>query len=402
MSDTTTRAPGSGGPDPGPPVPSWLSRSAAWTWRLLLLLVAGLAILWLMARLMVVSLPVLVAIIVSTLAIPPAQWLRRRGVKPAGAAAIVVVGGLAAIVGLLAVLAPSIASQLAELGPTLGEAWDSVLSWLETGPLGYDRQEVEQFLSNAQETISDGGGGGIVSGVLSGAAMAAQAVTGLLLFVVLLFFFVKDGDEIVQWLVDRTSPDYRPTLRAVGSRAWTALSGYVRGTALIALIDALGIMIGLLILQIPLVLPLTLLVFFGAFIPVIGAFVAGLLAVLVALAAGGLIKALLVLAVIVGVQQVEGNLLQPVIMRRTVALHPVVILVALGAGAALAGIVGAFLAVPVTAVVAAVGNELRLRAEARDPYLAADAPAEPLGPEHDDADADGDDEDAARADVEDG
>lgn len=348
----------------GRSVPRWLDRSAAWTWRLLVLLAALLAVLWLLSRLLVVSLPLIVAIILSTLCVPAAQWLRARGLKPALAAAIVVIGGLAALIGIVAVLTPSFVEQLRELGPTLAEARDDVLTWLETGPLGYDRAEVEQLLANLQGAVS-GGGGGLVSGVLSGASIAAQILAGLLLLVVLTFFFVKDGDQIVQWFIDRTSPAYRPTVRAVGSRAWDALGGYVRGTATIALIDAFGIMIGLLVLQVPLVAPLTFLAFLGGFLPVIGAFTAGLIAVLVALASGGVVKALLVLAVIVAVQQVEGNLLQPVIMRRAVALHPVVILVALGAGAALAGIVGAFLSVPIAAVVAAAGNELRLRAEAR-------------------------------------
>jgi predicted PurR-regulated permease PerM len=345
-------------------VPDWLETSASWTWRLLLLLVAGLAVLWLLARLLVVTLPVTVAIIVATLAVPPTDWLRRRGWRDAPATAIVVIGGLALIVGLLAVLTPSFVGQLSELGPTLADAWDSVLDWLETGPLGYDRARVEELMGSLRSAASSGGGGNLVSGVLSGAAIVAQSLAGILLFVVLLFFFVKDGAEIVQWFIDRTAPAHRDTVRAVGTRAWGALGGYVRGTALIALIDALGIGIGLLVLGVPLVGPLTLLVFLGGFLPVIGAFAAGLIAVLVALAAGGIVKALLVLAVILGVQQLEGNLLQPVIMRRAVALHPVVILAALGAGAALAGIVGAFLSVPIAAVVAAVGNELRLRSEA--------------------------------------
>ena len=382
MSDTSRQA-ASRGLRRGAPdrdrIPDWLQVSASWTWRLLLLLVALLAVLWLLARLLVVSLPVIVAIIVATLAVPPFEALRRRGLKPAPAAGIVVIGGLSAIIGLLAVLTPSFVDQLTELGPTLAAGWQSILDWLETGPLGYDRAQVEELLASARSAITAGGGsGGLVSGVISGATIAAQAVAGLLLFVVLLFFFVKDGADIVQWFIDRTSPAYRPTLRAVGARAWTALGGYVRGTATIAAIDAIGIMIGLLVLQVPLVAPLTLLVFLGGFLPVIGAFAAGLVAVLVALAAGGVVKAALVLAVILAVQQLEGNLLQPVIMRRAVALHPVVILVALGAGAALAGIIGAFLSVPVAAVVAASGNELRLRSEARREGRLDDDP-EPIG-----------------------
>jgi putative heme transporter len=172
-------------------------------------------------------------------------------------------------------------------------------------------------------------------------------------------------------------------VRATGRRAWVALSGFVRGTATIALIDAVAIGIGLAIVGVPLVLPLAVLVFLGAFIPVIGAFFSGLIAVLVALASGGFVTALIVLAIVFGVQQVEGNVLQPTIMRRAVALHPVVVLAALTAGGVLAGIIGAFLAVPVAAVLSAVGNELRLRHEADvrdDP--AEDSP-EPLGPTDD-------------------
>ncbi|MBP7994580.1 MAG: AI-2E family transporter, partial [Candidatus Microthrix sp.] len=171
------------------------------------------------------------------------------------------------------------------------------------------------------------------------------------------------------------------TATALGSRAWTALSGYVRGTATIALIDALGIGLALLVLGVPLVIPLTMLVFLGGFLPVIGATVAGLVAVLVALADGGPLTALLVLAAVIAVQQLEGHILQPVIMRRAVSLHPIVILVALATGSAMLGIVGAFLSVPAAAVISAVGNELRLRSERNllSDDTRTDAPPEPLG-----------------------
>ena len=348
-----------------PTVPHWLSTAAAWTWRLVLLVVATLALLWLSGRMMLVSLPVVVAIIVATLCAPPFEWLRGRGWKDGPAAGAVVGGGFVIVVALLAVLTPSFVDQVGALGPTLGDAWNSVLDWLETGPLKYDRAQVDSFLKTIGDSLSSGDNG-VVGSVITGVAVAAQAVTAFVLFLVLLFFFIKDGDEIVDWFLARSPDRHRDTVRAVGRRAWNALGGYVRGTALIALIDALGIMIGLIVLGVPLVVPLTLLVFLGGFLPVIGATAAGLVAVLVALADGGIVTAALTLAVILGVQQLEGNLLQPMIMRRAVSLHPVVILTSLAAGAALFGIVGAFLAVPVAAVVSAAGNELRLRAEARN------------------------------------
>lgn len=345
-------------------VPNWLTTSAAWTWRLAILIGATLALLWLAGRMMLVSLPVVVAIIVATLCAPPADWLRARGWKDGPAAGAVVGGGFVLVGALLAVITPSFVDQVSALGPTLTDAWNAVLDWLETGPLQYDRARVDSILKTISDSLSSGDNS-VVGSVITGVSVAAQAVTAFLLFLVLLFFFVKDGAEIVDWFLARSPERHRDTVRAVGRRAWSALGGYVRGTAMIALIDALGIMIGLLIIGVPLVVPLTLLVFLGGFLPVIGATIAGFVAVLVALADGGLVAALLTLAVILGVQQLEGNMLQPMIMRRAVALHPVVILSALAAGAALFGIVGAFLAVPVAAVVAAAGNELRLRAEAR-------------------------------------
>ncbi len=343
-------------------VPAWLHTAAAWTWRLLLLIVAGGLVLSILTSRMVVSLPVNGAIIVSTLAVPPARWLQARGLAPAAAASVVVIGGVAVIIAFIAVLTPSFVDQFSELGPTLDAAREDVLHWLETGPLGYDRAQVEDLLSNLSSTAS-GSSGSLVTGVLSGVSILVQGLAALLLFVVLLFFFVKDGEDIVVWLQERTPTRHRDVVNAVGTRAWSALGGYVRGTALIALIDALGIGIGLAILGVPLVLPLSVLVFLGGFIPVIGAFLAGMLAVLVALADGGFATAAIALAIILAVQQLEGNLLQPMIMRRAVSLHPIVILVAVAAGAALAGIVGAFLAVPISAVVSAAGNELRLRSE---------------------------------------
>jgi predicted PurR-regulated permease PerM len=343
-------------------VPRWLDLAGGWSWRLLavalFVYVLGIAL----ARLYLVTLPLVVAVILTTLCVPAARWLEGRGFKPALAASVVVLGALAAIVGIFALLTPSFVDQILELRPTVVQGVDSVLEWAEDGPLGWDRARIDELLAQVQSTAS-ASSSRIFSGLLSGVGVVTEVVAGFALLVVLLFFLVKDGAEIVDWFVSRTPERHRDTLVATGRRAWGALGGYVRGTATIALIDAIGIGIGLAILDVPLVLPLTVLVFLGGFLPVIGAFIAGLIAVLVALADGGPTTALLALALIIAVQQVEGNVLQPMIMRRAVALHPVVVLIALTAGAAIAGIVGAFLAVPLVAVAAAVGNELRLRSE---------------------------------------
>lgn len=370
-------------------VPTWLVVAAIWIAALGILTGAVLSILNLLAGLLVVTLPLVIAIVLATLCVPPRNSLVGRGWPASLATAAVVLGGIAALVGIFAVLAPSFAEQMQALGPTLADGREALLEWLRTGPLNLDVTNMGDLVERIRSMVGAGGGGGeeggggagILGNVLSGVSTVGEFLTGLVLMIVLLFFIVKDGDLMVEWFQGLLRNRHRPLARALGTRAWSALSGYVRGTATIALADAIGVGIGLAIVGVPLVVPLAVLVFFGAFLPVIGAFIAGLVAVLVALADGGVSTGAWTLLVILVVQQVEGHLLQPIIMRRAVALHPVVVLVALGAGAAQAGIIGAFLAVPIAAVLAAVGNELRLRVQHGQLTSAAvaTAPGRPLG-----------------------
>ncbi len=364
-------------------VPPWLQSAGAWSWRLLLLLTASALILVVMVRLYLVTLPVILALIMATLFVGPARFLERLRVPRLLSAFLVVFGGLGAVVAVLVVVTPQFVDEARRLGPTITQAIERLFGFLEEN-FGWDREEVMGMIDEGVETLLEQSGQ-IAAQVVSGAALVVQGITALVLAVILLFFFVKDGKQIVDWMIARTPDQHEETVRAVGRRAWTALSGFVRGTAAVALIDAIGIGIGLTIVGVPLVLPIAVLVFFGGFIPVIGAFLTGLIAVLVALATAepdaAFQTALIVLAIVVGVQQFESNVLQPVIMRRAVSLHPVVVLGVITAGAALVGIVGAFLAVPIAAVAAAVGNELRLRHEER---LAEEEPPSgppPLAPE---------------------
>ena len=352
----------------------WLRRAAGWSWRGLVVALAIVAILWLLARLSVVVLPLIIALILATLCIPPTDFLERQSVPRPLAAAIVVVGGLAMVGGLLTALAPGFAQQIAELAPTVEQGVDRLLEQL--AEFGYDRERLSEMLAQARSTLA-GSSSSIISGLAGGLAAALSGLAGVALLLVLLFFFVKDSRDITDWFIARTPPHRRELVTALGRRSWTALSGYVRGTAAIAAIDAIGVGIGLTIIGVPLALPLSILVFLGAFLPVIGALLAGMIAVLVGLADGGLQTGLFVLLLIIAVQQVEGNVLQPMIMRRAVALHPVVVLSALAIGATLAGIVGAFLSLPVAAVASAIGNELRLRADDRREAGSQDTAAAP-------------------------
>jgi len=351
--------------DPLPPrIPVWLDTAAQVVWRALVLLAGVAVVVLLVTRLYLVSLPVIIALILATIAVPPARRLERRGLPRLAAATVVVAGGGGVLVGGVWLIVPAFSRQVADLGPTVVDALGRLLEWLETSPLRLDRQDLDLLLEDTLGNL------GALSGELAAragsiAVAVGEVVAALVLAVVLLFFFVKDGEELVGWFISRTPGRMRDDVRAAGARGWSALAGYVRGTAAIALIDAIGIGIGLLIVGVPLVLPLTVLVLIGGFVPVIGAFASGLLATLVALAAGGLSTAVTVLIIVVAVQQIESNLLQPMIMRRAVSLHPVVILGVLTAGTVVVGVAGAFLAVPLTATLAAIGNELRLRGELR-------------------------------------
>jgi putative heme transporter len=368
-------------------VPSWLATLAAWMWRLIVVLVGTAVLLTVAMRLGLVTIPIIVALILSTFLVPPARWLESKGLPRAAAAAIVVLGGLALFVGVFVLLAPAFVEEVQELGPTVSAGLEDLFAFTER-TFGYDEAAIQDLISQGLQQLQ--GQGGALAGQLAAAGGAiVQGVTALALAIVLLFFFVKDGEQIVAWIIARTPDTHRETLRATGRRAWVALSGFIRGTALVALVDAIGIGVGLAILGVPLVLPIAVLTFFGGFIPVIGAFIAGLIAVLVALAATGEITTTLaVLAIVVGVQQFESNVLQPVIMRRAVSLHPVVILAALTAGGLLLGIIGAFLAVPIAAVLSAVGNELRLRHEAEQRGVPVEDDPDPLGPPGEPVDSD--------------
>lgn len=362
--DVTREDAGATPSERGPSVPVWLDTLAQFSWRLLVILVGVAGVVMVFTRLYLVSLPIILALILATIAVPPARRLQRRGAPRLLAALTVVVGGTVVILGGLVLLIPAFTRQVADLGPTIGEAFQRVLDWLDDGPLALDRGEIEALVTDALDNIGQFSGT-IATQVGNIAIAVGEVLTAVSLAVVLLFFFVKDGEQIVGWFIARTPERLRDDVRAAGARGWGALAGYVRGTAAIALIDSVGIGLGLLIVGVPLVLPLTLLVFVGGFVPVIGAFISGLLATLVALATGGPATALIVLTIVIVVQQVESSVLQPMIMRRAVSLHPVVILTVLTAGAVITGIVGAFLAVPIAATLAAVGNELRLRGELR-------------------------------------
>jgi putative heme transporter len=344
-----------------PPVPVPLERAAAWSWRLLVCGAAVLAVLALLWYFRVIVLPSMIALTIAPALTPVAGRLRRlRLERPA--AALALVAGLAFVAGLIAIVTTSVLAQFDELRDSVSRAVDDITEWLEGEPfdLSFDRVEnLQASLADSWRELSSY----LASGVQAGIGF----ITGLVLALALLYFILRDGQAFWGWFLQRFSPEARPIVDRAGRRAWTVLGGYVRGTALIAAIDAVLIGIGLWLLGVPLAFALAVLVFLGAFVPFVGAFVSGLVAVLVAFADEGWEIALLALALVVAVQLIEGNFLQPIIQSRTVDLHPAIILLAVAAGASLFGILGAYLAVPVTAVVFAVVASLRSEPAVRGP-----------------------------------
>jgi putative heme transporter len=339
---------------------------------------AGLAIVGYVAvQVRLVVLPLLLALLLSTLLVGPADALRRRGVPSAAAALVVMLTGLGLLVGVLVGIIPLIVAEFDDVGRSARQGLDEALRWLSQGPLGVDRDDVTRAVDRAIDTVA--GSGNLAGSLVSGATLLIEVVAGLLLMLVILFFFVHDGRRMWSWTVGLLPVVPREAADAIGRRMWRTVSGYVRGVAIVAFVDAVLIGIALLIIGVPLVLPLAVLTFLGAFVPLAGAVVAGAVAALVALVTEGVVAAILVVIVITVIQQLEGDLLYPVVVGRSIALHPVAILLALTAGAVLAGLVGALLAVPVSAMAWDVFDYLRSRspAYATDDWPPDEPPEEP-------------------------
>ena len=336
-------------------VPRGLAVASAITLRLLIVFV-GIALLALAAqRMLLVVLPFIIAVLLTTLLSPLARSLEARRVRPGLAAALTVVLAFLVFAGLWALIIPSAVGQGDELAARVQEGLGRVTDTLQ--PIGLNSRDLDRAV--------DQGVSAARKEALPAAMLAAQWAGAIVLIVVLTFFLVKDGRRIWTWFLELFREDRQPGLDEVGARAWGALATYVRGVVLVATIDAVFIGAGLLVVGVPMALPLIVLTFLAAFFPIVGATVAGAAAVLVALVSNGVAGALIILAVILVVQQLEGNVFYPVVVGRRLQLHPVAILLALTTGGVLAGVAGAFLAVPLAAVVSAVLDYVREAREAR-------------------------------------
>ena len=354
-------------------VPRQLKLAAGIAWRFLVVVAAIGVIALTLARLRVVVLPVVFALFAAAILAPPTVWLRRSGVPRSLAAAIVIVTAVVLAASVITLIAPRVAGDLGNVAEGVEEGIATVSDWLLEGPLDLSRAELERYREDALTELGDRAGA-IAGGVLGGAYLVVEIVAGLVLALFLLFFFLRDGDRMWPWMVRLFPPGARAQVDEVGVITWRTLGGYLRGVSLVALMDAILIGLALWVIGVPLVLPLALLTFVGGFFPVIGAFAAGSAAALIALVANGPLDALLVVAATFVVQQIEGNLLQPIIVGRAVRIHPVAVILAVASGAVIWGVAGAVIAVPLVAVTARAASYLRSGGRHDD----APAPPKPL------------------------
>jgi len=330
-------------------VPHALRIAAAWSWRLIVIGIVGWALLRVIGNVRIVIIPLLVALLLAALLAPAVGWLLRAHVPRTLATAVVLITGLAGVVGTLTLVVNEFITGLPDLSEKASSGIGEIQKWLRTGPLKLDDGQLDQYVEAGQNWINENTQT-LTSGAVSTAGTVVELFTGALLVLFSTFFFLRDGQRIWRFIVGMFPLAARWRVDDAGSAAWMTLVAYVRATVLVAFIDAVGIGIFLVLFDIPFAFALAALVFLGAFIPIVGATLSGAVAILVALVDSGWVTALIILGAVIGVQQLEGNVLQPLIMGRAVAIHPLAVVLAVTSGVVLAGIVGALVAVPLIAV----------------------------------------------------
>ncbi len=338
---------------PSPVVPRWLNTAAALGWRLLVVGAALYVVFLAFGRLRLVVMPVLFALFLTAILAPPAHWLRKHRWPPVLATFAVFVAALAIFVGIGFWFVPKVVNQFGDVGKQASQGFKDVQHWLTGAPFHLKQKDIDRYINEAKHQITQRQGQ-IAQGALSGIGLLVEIITTTLLTTVITFFFVKDGDKITNWMVGLFAAERADEAKAIGRRSWDALGGYIRGTAINGVVNGTVMGITLAVLGVPLAMPLAFLTFLGAFIPLVGAIVTGVLAALIALVAKGGVAALVVIGATIVIHNLEGYLVGPFVLGRAVHLHPVAVLLALTTGTILAGVLGAILAVPVLSILLAI------------------------------------------------
>jgi predicted PurR-regulated permease PerM len=340
-------------------VPWGLDLAAAWSWRLIVIGIATYAVFRGVEFFAELTIPVIIALLISALGSPLVAAMERVGVPRGLAAGIVLLGGLALVVTMLTFAGQQVANGANDLATQVSTGLGEVKDWLKTGPLHVSDQQINDYIQKAQDSLkTKAQNGAFLSQVTNIGSALTHILAGLFLVLFSTYFFLADGDRIWAWFVRLAPRAARSRVDSSGRVAWISLTQFVRATVIVAVTDAIGVMIAASILRVQFVLAIGVLVFLGAFIPIVGAFVAGTVAVLVALVDHGFVVALIMLGAVVLVQQIESHVLQPFLMGRFVSVHPLGVIVAIAAGILVAGVPGALVAVPFAAAANAVAQHL--------------------------------------------
>ncbi|HHV22466.1 MAG TPA: AI-2E family transporter [Propionibacterium sp.] len=334
--------------DRGAVISAGMRSVGRWAWSLIGTMIAVAAIFWLLAKVQVGLIPVMLAIIVCTVLYPVKQGLERLRVPGGLASAVVLLAFIAIVGGLFASVAPGIVQQISAVVSAAGRGLQQLERWMAGPPLNVDNEQLQQITSEITSWLQ-GQASSIASGVFTGVSTVGSVAITTILVLMLTFFFLKDGNRFlpaVRLMAGRRAGQH---LSEVLARIWSTLGAFIRTQAVVGAIDAIGIGIGLVFLQVPLAFALAIITFLFSFIPTVGAFVAGALAVLVALVSNSFTTAMWVLVLVLAVQQIESNLVFPLLQRRSINVHPAISLISVAIGGTSFGLVGAFLAVPVVA-----------------------------------------------------
>ncbi len=334
-------------------VPPLVRAASEWAWRSIVIGLAVVALLYLLGFLSEVVIPLTVGLLLCALL--SSTHLRLARVMPRGAAAgVTVLGTLLVIAGLLVLVGTQISGGFDTMSTQVGQGIGQIRDWIRN-TLGVSDAQFGEYLEQIKQFLSSANLGSSLS---KAGITAGHFVAGTFIALFALFFFLYDGPRIWAWLVRLFPRVARDRVDSSGTVAWGQLTAYTRATVLVAAVDAVGITAGALILRVPFALAIGVLVFLLSFIPIVGALLSGAVAVLIALVAQGPVTALIMLAVVIGVQQLESHVLQPFILGRSVRIHPLAVIAAIATGAILAGIVGTLVAVPIAAVVKSVAENL--------------------------------------------
>jgi predicted PurR-regulated permease PerM len=352
-------------PPPAPPphreadVPHGVELAASWAWRFLVIAAAVALLGWLVAFLAVVVIPVLVALLVTALVVPLVERLTVLGVRRSVASILVVLATIGAVAALLTFAGQQVAQGATDLADQTVAGLQKIRDWLKDGPLNASESQINDVIDSMQQAISEQSSeGGVVTRVTQVGSAVGHVLAGFFIVLFSTYFFLSEGGRIWAWVVRLSPRAARERVDSSGRVAWISLTQFVRATVIVAAVDGILIGAGAAIIGVPFSLAIGVLVFLGAFVPIIGATIAGTVAILVALVDQGPVTSLIMLAIVIGVQQLEGHILQPFLMGRWVSVHPLAVILAIAAGVLTAGVAGALVAVPLAAAANAVVQHL--------------------------------------------